>query len=1259
MNPTLRAHLRELYQTRRYTDAIPLLLLELSHSDTSECWNDWAALQFQLNQKEEAEAGFRIALEKDPGNLQSALNLGALLLSDGHHHEAEPLLRQVATSGAPEYGEPANQLLGTLREAGSLPSSEIGRYLRRFVSKSENEQSYFETHLKRYVATLQMLPMGTAGSRLLELGAAFHHLTPALAQLRNYEVVRCNDVWTGEPRRTRQVCSIDGQERFSFEVDNFDVQQGPWPYADQDFDAVLSCEMLEHLHTDPMCLFSEINRILKPQGVLLLTTPNIAGGHALEFALRGESPYVYGKFERNGAPTDRHNREYTANEVQSLAESAGFECIHLRTMNSWWSYPSQVARNLVLQGYPIARRGDNTFLLARKHVGVRDRYPVNFYQSIGTQSPRRADQATESLSRIAAPAHRNILLIHEVLPHHDCSGADLRLLDVIRELLAEGHHITYFARSGKNASRYQPELEGLGITVLVDGTQNSEAQDPETGPHDLLSSTLRQQTFDIAMFFHWFWARMSVTEEYLATVRELSPATRILVLSDDRHGERERRAAQLSGKFADFERGNSFEDREREAYTCADLVLYIAQSDKDWFMRLVPGLEAMYLPLAADVPADVNGIGNRSGALFLGNFENPANSDALRWMISEVWPVVQAEEPNLVLHVAGHGITDDMVRGHKNVVSLGKVDDLGGLFDSRRLFVSPVRYGTGINTKNLQALSRGVPLVATSVSAEGLQLHDERDALIADSPSDFAADIVRLNRDDALWTALSKTGREFAQQNFSRALLREELRKIIDRAMKIEPKSTRLPVWSYRQIERPSGTAVDRALPQYRSMLRVLSYWVLGRKYMDEGQFKNALQQLRHVFTLHRGTVPKTVFDRAVLHDMTRCYASLGDAQGQERCESAQRHSGGSHIQAISPVASRGRRRKRRSISVVFPTFNRSHLLRTTLAAWAFQTLAVDHWELIVVDDGSNDDTEELCQGIQLPYRLRYMRQENLGAGAARRAGVEAAGGEILLLCNDDTIPDSRLLDEHLRVHGAPENRNNAVLGRFTASRESARKALSFFVNRSAFFFPQTTLQAGQLLDQAYFITCNLSIRRDLVLAGGNFDPQFRVAEDTELGTRLVQRGSRVLYHPDATADHEHGTFTTEDLIRRAKAYGRADWTLFSKHPRLLGNGSSPFGLLTESDIHSIARRLDEGRDAVRAAVNALHALDGLDFLPCLDPCNRNRQSAFDILKQLAKLVPLVYWHYLLESFLERRSEEKTTTSQNRYDQSVHTSCHP
>jgi len=322
-------------------------------------------------------------------------------------------------------------------------------------------------------------------------------------------------------------------------------------------------------------------------------------------------------------------------------------------------------------------------------------------------------------------------------------------------------------------------------------------------------------------------------------------------------------------------------------------------------------------------------------------------------------------------------------------------------------------------------------------------------------------------------------------------------------------------------------------------------------------------------------------------------------------------------------------------ISVVLPTCNRASILRVSLASLAFQSLPANRWEAVVVDDGSGDSTEDLCTASLLPFSLRYLRQSNQGPGAARRSGVEAASGEFLLLCNDDTVSSSNLLVEHLAFHRARPRETWAVLGEFRYSEDVARRALSLFVNTTVFFFPQSTLKPGQVCDQAYFVTCNLSIKREAVLQAGNFDPSFRVAEDTELGTRLIERGVRVIYHPAAVAWHEHALFTAADLIRRAKAYGAADWDLFRKHPRLLGSGEGPFGRLSEEDRARMRAQVDSRRLAVSDAVVALEALDDFDLRLLFRDRVHGPQKIKELVERVGQVVPMVYWHYLFESFLQ------------------------
>ncbi len=836
---------------------------------------------------------------------------------------------------------------------------------------------------------------------------------------------------------------------------------------------------------------------------------------------------------------------------------------------------------------------------------------------------------------------KNILMIHEVLPHFDCSGSDARLMDVIREIRAQGHRLTYVARSGKDSTRYGPALEALGVKMLADDPNRLRHIGDDRATQWNLHELLEREKFDAAILFHWFWSGISVAEDYLQEIREFSSKTRILVLTDDRHGERERRLAAVSGLFSDLERGNDFEAREAEVYGRADLVLHIARADKKRFLELCPNLETELLPMRAEDAPEGPGFAERDGVLFLGNFENLANGDALRWMLESIWPLVIKEEPRLTLFIAGNAAPKDLEKRYPNVKCLGRVEKLAPVFAASRIFAAPVRYGTGINTKNLQALSHGLPIVTTSVGAEGIELEDGVHALVADKPEEFAASVLRLHRDAVLWKRIATGGRNLIVCNFSRSQFETQIRKIMLRIADL-PVNPMDPgyVWAYRAVEKSNPEVLKQRPAHYRHLLRMFAYWQAGQTLLAGGRAAEALAHFRHIFSMQRGGLPATVFHIRLFTDMAQAYRSIGDKQSAKRCEEEAVRLAlppGAEAPSTAPVKHGSPRRAGRDpeISVIIPTCNRKETLRLCLAALAFQCLPMERWEIVVVDDGSTDGTEELCRSFTHPSsNLKFIQQENQGAGAARRTGIEAARGEFVLLMNDDTVATSNLLAKHLKVQRQSSRENLAVLGSFRPSEECVHRALSFWINHSKFLFPQNTLKPGFYQESAYFISCNLSIRRDAVLEAGNFDPRFRVAEDTELGTRLMRKGYRVLFHPEADAWHEHGQFTLNDLLRRARAYGEMDWLLFQKHPQLLGNGTGPFGMLRPSDRTRIKATVEKNREAVAVSTEALEALEQLELLPFFQKRADGSTGAEELWQKLAKIVPMVYWQYLFESFL-------------------------
>jgi glycosyltransferase involved in cell wall biosynthesis len=157
-------------------------------------------------------------------------------------------------------------------------------------------REYAGHHKSRFVQTLEMTPAGDESKAILEMGA-YMQITPALKFQLGYGSVRgCYYGKLGQVDH-KSIVSETGQT-FECDVDHFDAERDAFPYAAAAFDTVLCCELIEHLFADPMHMMSEINRILKPGGHLLITTPNLGSLRAISAILLGYHPSFFPAYIR-------------------------------------------------------------------------------------------------------------------------------------------------------------------------------------------------------------------------------------------------------------------------------------------------------------------------------------------------------------------------------------------------------------------------------------------------------------------------------------------------------------------------------------------------------------------------------------------------------------------------------------------------------------------------------------------------------------------------------------------------------------------------------------------------------------------------------------------------------------------------------------------------------------------------------------------------------------------------------------------------
>lgn len=170
--------------------------------------------------------------------------------------------------------------------------------------------------------------------------------------------------------------------------------------------------------------------------------------------------------------------------------------------------------------------------------------------------------------------------------------------------------------------------------------------------------------------------------------------------------------------------------------------------------------------------------------LFTGVMNYAPNDAAMLFFIREVLPLIRREWPSVRLVVAGRDPSPELkelAQATPDVVVTGYVEDIRPYFSAACIYVSPLLSGAGLKNKVLEAWAMSLPVVATSVTCSGMSAESGRNLLIADTPADFASNVLRLLGDEALRKRLAAAGRTTVEQEYSWASRGTQLGAILDR----------------------------------------------------------------------------------------------------------------------------------------------------------------------------------------------------------------------------------------------------------------------------------------------------------------------------------------------------------------------------------------------------------------------------------------------------------------------------------------------
>ena len=314
-----------------------------------------------------------------------------------------------------------------------------------------------------------------------------------------------------------------------------------------------------------------------------------------------------------------------------------------------------------------------------------------------------------------------------------------QVLKLLRQL---GHRVTFIPDNLANVPVYTHKLQKRGIEVVYHPYVRN--------VRDYLIS--HGCDFDIVVL-----SRCDFARKHIADVRRHAPRSRIIFDTVDLHSLRAHREAQISVDPEAREKARQIEEMEYDLIRQADETWVTSSVEQKLLQERSPEKSIQLVSNIVDIPGSSTPFELRRGFLFIGGFQHTPNTDAVLFFLRKIYPMVKERLRDAKFYIIGDKPPPEVVAlAGENVVITGLQRDVRPFFESVRLSIAPLRFGAGVKGKINQSMAWGVPVVATSVAVEGMELRNGEDILVADEPENFARLMVELYKSEDLWNRISE-----------------------------------------------------------------------------------------------------------------------------------------------------------------------------------------------------------------------------------------------------------------------------------------------------------------------------------------------------------------------------------------------------------------------------------------------------------------------------------------------------------------------
>ena len=362
-------------------------------------------------------------------------------------------------------------------------------------------------------------------------------------------------------------------------------------------------------------------------------------------------------------------------------------------------------------------------------------------------------------------SNKTILFVNGGMPTHDKDSGSNRLKEIILAYQEEGYNCIICTENAYRSDSYIKFYSDLGIIVYVETNQFKNY-------FEFIKSIPKVD-------YIWYYSPNTLKDNF-NRISKIIPNAKSIFDMVDIHFLRYQRAIELEPtRISLRKKYKKYYEIETKLAKKVDFIIAISDIEKELMKQYVPSEKLItisnihYPKIKKELTLSFE---ERKNIIFIGSTHTP-NIDALYYLYNEIMPLVWKKLPEIKVNVIGNVNEKINDIDNPNFIFQGYVPDIVEFFKSNKIMVAPLRYGAGVKGKIGQAFEYYLPVVTTSIGAEGMQLIDGKNALINDSTEGFSEAIINLYSNKELWLKLQSNS-EDSLKPFSIANLKATIKLI-------------------------------------------------------------------------------------------------------------------------------------------------------------------------------------------------------------------------------------------------------------------------------------------------------------------------------------------------------------------------------------------------------------------------------------------------------------------------------------------------